>query len=290
MGIFAGPGVGKSTLLGMLARGTAADISVIALIGERGREVRDFIEDSLGEEGLKRSIVVVATSDEAPLMRIRAAAVATAAAEYYRDQGADVLLMIDSITRFAHAQRQIGLSAGEPPATKGYTPSVFSMLPNLLERAGSVEGAGSITGVYTILVEGDDMTEPVSDAARGILDGHVILSRKIAVQGQYPAVDVLDSVSRVADDVSDARVIAGRRLLVRLLAAYRKSEDLIQIGAYARGSNAITDVAIEMHDRIQAFLAQPTSDAVALDASQQALLALAEEAKARLASAQATQA
>ncbi len=264
MGIFAGPGVGKSTLLGQIARGTDADINVIALIGERGREVLDFIHHSLGAEGLARSVVIVATSDESPLLRIRAAKLASTAAEYFRDRGDDVLLMMDSVTRFAHAQRQVGLSVGEPPATKGYTPSVFSALATLLERAGCVnlgEGrSGSITGLYTILVEGDDMTEPVSDAARGILDGHIVLSRKLAHKGHFPAIDVLDSVSRVAGDVSQSDQIAGRLQMTRLLAEYREIEDLLQIGAYAQGSNPVADTAIDMIDVINELLQQRTSE------------------------------
>ncbi|MEQ8844124.1 MAG: FliI/YscN family ATPase [Phycisphaerales bacterium] len=285
MGVFAGPGVGKSTLLGMLARGASADVSVIALIGERGREVREFIDDALGEEGLARSIVVVATSDEAPLMRMRAAAVACAAAEHFRDQGLDALLMIDSVTRFAHAQRQIGLAAGEPPTTKGYTPSVFSMLPAMLERAGAVEGprGGSVTGMYTILVEGDDMTEPIADAARGILDGHIILARRLANRGHFPAVDVLDSISRVADHLCPKEHIDARRMLRRLLAAYDETEELIRIGAYARGSDPVTDVAIDFRDRIDAVLQQSTREATPLQDSVTALVGLMSEAAPRLA-------
>ncbi len=264
LGIFAGPGVGKSTLLGQIARGTDADINVIALIGERGREVLDFIEHSLGEEGLKRSVVIVATSDESPLLRIRAAKLASTAAEYFRDAGHDVMLMMDSVTRFAHAQRQVGLSVGEPPATKGYTPSVFSSLATLLERAGCVNlgdgRTGSITGLYTILVEGDDMTEPVSDAARGILDGHIVLSRKLAHKGHFPAIDVLDSVSRVASDVSGSGQIAGRQQITKLIAAYREIEDLLQIGAYASGSNPEADTAIDMIDVINELLQQRTNE------------------------------
>ena len=260
LGIFAGPGVGKSTLLGQIARGTDADVNVIALIGERGREVREFIDQALGAEGLARSVVVVSTGDESPLMRIRASKLACAAAEHFRDRGRDVMLMMDSITRFAHAQRQIGLSVGEPPATKGYTPSVFSAMPELLERAGTIDAAegasGSITGLYTILVEGDDMTEPVSDAARGILDGHVMLSRDIAHRGQFPAVDVLDSVSRVASHVADEGHMTARQQIVRLVAAYREVEDLVQIGAYAHGTDPETDTAIEMHPVINELLAQ----------------------------------
>ena len=256
MGIFAGPGVGKSTLLGSIARGTSAHVNVIGLIGERGREVPEFIEHVLGEEGLRRSVVVVATGDESPLMRVRAASVACSAAEFFRDQGLDVLLMLDSITRFAQAQRQIGLSAGEAPATKGYTPSVFSQLPRLLERAGTIQGGGSITGFYTVLVEGDDMTEPVADAARGILDGHIVLSRKLAERVHFPAIDVLGSISRVADQVSDQNHLNARRHVSRLLAAYREAEELIQIGAYAKGSNPDVDAAIAMRGAIDAFLKQ----------------------------------
>lgn len=256
MGIFAGPGVGKSTLLGSIARGTSAHVNVIGLIGERGREVPEFLEHVLGEEGLRRSVVVVATGDESPLMRVRAATVACSAAEFFRDQGLDVLLMLDSVTRFAQAQRQIGLSAGEAPATKGYTPSVFAALPRLLERAGTIAGGGSITGFYTVLVEGDDMTEPVADAARGILDGHIVLSRKLAERVHFPAIDVLGSISRVADQISDQNHLAARRHVSRLLAAYREAEELIQIGAYAKGSNPDVDAAIAMRGAIDAFLKQ----------------------------------
>lgn len=281
LGIFAGPGVGKSTLLGQIARGTEADVNVIALIGERGREVRDFIEDALGEEGLKRSVVVVATGDESPLIRLRAAKLACAAAEYFRDAGRDVMLMMDSITRFAHAQRQVGLSVGEPPATKGYTPSVFSTLPVLLERAGAVgasEGGGSITGLYTILVEGDDLSEPISDAARGILDGHVILSRKLAQKGHYPAIDVLDSVSRVAGDISNGAHTAARHQIMRLLASYKEVEDLVQIGAYAPGSNPETDTAIEMVAVINELLMQRSDERASFEPAQEMLVKLAFQA------------
>ncbi|MHC4083130.1 MAG: FliI/YscN family ATPase, partial [Planctomycetota bacterium] len=203
LGIFSGPGIGKSTLIATVARNTAADVTVIALVGERGREVREFLDQTLGPEGLARSVVVVATGDESPLLRVRASLVACAVAEHFRDQGSDVLLMMDSLTRLAQAQRQIGLTVGEQPATKGYTPSVFAMLPKLIERAGAIEGSGSITGFYAVLVEGDDLTEPVSDAARSVLDGHLALSRRLAARGHYPAVDLLDSISRVADDVCD---------------------------------------------------------------------------------------
>jgi flagellum-specific ATP synthase len=291
MGIFAGPGVGKSTLMGTIARRCSADVSVIALIGERGREVRDFLEKSLGERGLARSVVVVATSDESPLMRIRAAMAACAAAEHFRDEGLDVMLMMDSITRFAHAQRLVGLSVGEPPATKGYTPSVFAALPVLLERAGALEprrqgangraasgaGGGSITGLYTILVDGDDMTEPVADAARGILDGHIILSRKLAQQGHFPAIDVLDSVSRVAEEVCDPAHLAARRQALGLLATYREVEDLVQIGAYAPGSSPEADVAIEYRPRIVELLRQGRDEESDFAQARSALVKLALE-------------
>jgi len=274
MGVFAGPGVGKSTLLGNIARQSSSDVSVVALIGERGREVGDFIEHALGKEGLARSVVVVATSDESPLLRVRAAHVACAVAEYFRDAGRDVTLIMDSVTRFAHAQRQIGLSVGEPPATKGYTPSVFSALARMLERAGAVQesdgragsGAarkgGSITGIYSILVEGDDMTDPIADAARGILDGHIVLSRGLAQRGHFPAIDVLDSVSRVAGDVCDEAHVAARQQLIRLLAKYKEVEDLVQIGAYAKGSNPVADVAIRYQEAINDLLRQGKGETV----------------------------
>jgi flagellum-specific ATP synthase len=300
MGLFAGPGVGKSTLLGSIARNTAADVNVIALIGERGREVKDFIAHSLGSSGMARSVVVVATGDESPLLRIRAARLACTAAEYFRDRGLDVLLMMDSITRFAHAQRQVGLSVGEPPATKGYTPSVFANLALLLERAGAVEKSeggtrkpevgqlvpnshfplptsGSITGLYTILVEGDDMTEPIADAARGILDGHIILSRKLAHKAHYPAIDVLDSISRLAEDVCPPEHNQARRELMRVLATYREVEDLVQIGAYARGSSPQTDVAIEFQRQVNELLRQSKGDGVKFEESCAAMLKLAKE-------------
>lgn len=280
IGIFSGPGVGKSTLLGTIARRASSDANVIALIGERGREVRDFIENALGPEGLRRSVVVVATGDESPLLRVRAALAACTIAEFFRDEGRDALLMMDSVTRFAHAQRQIGLSVGEPPATKGYTPSVFAGLSRMLERAGAVNRgrAGSITGLYTILVEGDDLSEPVSDAARGILDGHVILSRKLAQRSHYPAVDVLDSISRVAEDVSDRAHVAARRQIVRLMAVYRDVEDLVQIGAYARGSNPEADVAIEFRPRIEELLRQDRGDAAPFEQTRDVLVKLALQA------------
>ncbi|MEZ6243772.1 MAG: FliI/YscN family ATPase [Phycisphaerales bacterium] len=259
MGVFAGPGVGKSTLLAQIARHTSADVNVIALVGERGREVRDFLEVALGAEGLARSVVVVATGDESPVLRVRAARYASTVAEYFRELGQHVMLIMDSVTRFAHAQRQIGLSIGEPPASKGYTPSVFAELALLLERAGAVRqeaGGGSVTGMYAVLVEGDDMTEPVADAARGILDGHVILSREMARKGHYPAIDPLDSVSRVAEDVSEGQHMAARRQIVSLLAAHKHIEELLQIGAYVSGSDPVADTSIELHDAINALLRQ----------------------------------
>ncbi len=256
LGIFSGPGVGKSTLIASVARNTAADVSVIALVGERGREVREFIEESLGAQGLARSVVVVSTGDESPLLRVRASMVACAVAEHFRDRGADVLFMMDSLTRLAQAQRQIGLTVGEQPATKGYTPSVFAMLPRLLERAGAIEGCGSITGFYSVLVEGDDLTEPISDAARSVLDGHLSLSRRLASRGHFPAVDLTESISRVAENVCDEPHREARRLITRLVAAWAEAEELINIGAYAHGSNADCDVAITMKPRIDAFLCQ----------------------------------
>lgn len=256
MGIFSGSGVGKSILLGMMARNTNADVNVIGLIGERGREVREFLEKNLGKEGLDRSVVVVAGSDMHPLIRMRAAYVATSISEYFRDRGNNVLLMVDSLTRFAMAQREIGLSVGEPPAAKGYTPSVFSLLPKLLERSGIMEGGGSITGLYTILVEGDDFNEPIADAARSILDGHVVLTRELASKNHYPAIDVLHSISRVMIDIVDPEHRQMARKIVQILATYKKAEDLINIGAYVRGSNPEIDYAITMIDRINGFLKQ----------------------------------
>ena len=255
MGIFAGSGVGKSTLLGMAARNTNADINVIGLVGERGREVRDFIEKDLGEEGLERSIVVVATSDQPALLRVKAANIATAIAEYFRDKGEDVLLMMDSVTRVAMALREVGLAIGEPPATRGYPPSVFAELPKLLERTGTNE-VGSITALYTVLVEGDDFNEPVSDTVRGILDGHISLSRELAEASHYPAVDVLSSVSRIMEDVVSKEHEEAAAQLQKLIATYNQSEDLINIGAYEEGSNPEVDKAIDKIDEINDFLTQ----------------------------------
>jgi flagellum-specific ATP synthase len=255
LGVMAGSGVGKSKLMGMIARNTNADISVIALIGERGREVRDFIESDLGPEGLKRSIVVAATSDEPALVRIKGAYLATAIAEHFRDQGLDVMLMMDSVTRFAMAQREVGLAVGEPPTTKGYPPSVYSLLPQLLERAGT-SARGSVTGIYTVLVEADDMNDPIADAVRSILDGHVVLSRDLASRGHYPAVDVLESISRVMIDVTSEGHQAAARKLRSVLSVYRDAQDLINIGAYAKGSNPEIDEAIRLSPGINKFLRQ----------------------------------
>lgn len=264
IGIFAGSGVGKSTLMGMIARNTKADVNVIALIGERGREVREFIEKDLQEEGLSRSVVVVATSDQPALIRMKGALVATAIAEYYRDQGKDVLLLMDSLTRFAMAQREIGLAIGEPPVSRGYTPSVFGVMPKLLERAGNSD-KGSITGLYTVLVDGDDMTEPVTDTARGILDGHIVLSRSLANRNQYPAIDVLASVSRVMSDIITPEHKKAAGELKRALAIYRDAEDLINIGAYVKGSNDKIDYAVSLIDGILDFLQQSTEDRFSFD-------------------------
>jgi flagellum-specific ATP synthase len=255
MGIFSGSGIGKSTLLGMVARNTSADVNVIALIGERGREVREFIENDLGEEGLARSVLVVASSNKPPLSRIRGAYVATTIAEYFRDQGRDVMLMFDSVTRFARAQREIGLAIGEPPANRGFTPSVFSLLPKLLERSGTSE-TGTITGFYNILVEGDDLDEPISDSVRGILDGHVVLERRLAERNHYPAVDVLQSISRLAVVVTGPQIKKAAGRLKRWLATYREAEDLINVGAYVEGSNPEIDQAIAKMPEITEFLMQ----------------------------------
>jgi len=276
MGVFSGSGVGKSILLGMMAKNTRADVNVIGLIGERGREVREFLEKNLGKEGLERSVVVVATSDTHPIIRMRAAYVATSIAEYFRDQGSDVLLMVDSLTRFAMAQREVGLSIGEPPTTKGYTPSVFSLMPKLLERVGAVEGKGSITGLYAILVEGNDFDEPIADAARSILDGHIVLSRDLATKNHYPAVDVLNSISRVMIDIVDDEHKGKAGHLLNILATYKKAEDLINIGAYVKGSNREVDFAIEMVGRVNTFLMQAIDEKVSFAESRRDLLALLE--------------
>ncbi len=260
IGIFSGSGVGKSTLMGMIARNTLADINVIALVGERGRELKDFINNSLGEEGLKRSVVVAATSDEPPLLKIISAFSATAIAEYFCHKGFNVMLMMDSLTRLSMAQREVGLSAGEPPSTKGYTPSVFTMMPKLLERAGNFIGEGSITGIYTVLVEGDDVNEPISDHARSILDGHIVLSRDIAHRNHFPSIDVLGSISRLMSDICTKEQKSAAGKFRELLAVYRDAEDLINIGAYARGSNRKIDEAIQRIDAINGFLTQGVYD------------------------------
>jgi flagellum-specific ATP synthase len=264
MGIFAGSGVGKSTLMGMIARNALSDINVIALVGERGRELREFIEKDLQEEGLKRSIVVVATSEQPALIRLKAAMTATAIAEYFRSQGRDVLLLMDSLTRFAMAQREIGLAIGEPPVSRGYTPSVFGVLPKLLERAGNDE-KGSITGLYTVLVDGDDFNEPISDTVRGILDGHIVLSRKLAHKGHYPAIDILGSISRVMGDVTNDKHRFLAREIKKHMAVYTDAEDLINVGAYQKGSNEEIDEAIHKIKPINEFLKQETHDHVLLE-------------------------
>jgi flagellum-specific ATP synthase len=273
IGIFAGSGVGKSTLMSMITRGTSAELNVIALVGERGREVREFIEHDLGPEGLARSVVVIATSDQPPLVRLRAGSVATRIAEYYRDEGADVLMMMDSVTRAAMAQREVGLSVGEPPATRGYPPSVFAMLASLLERAGP--GArGSITGLYTVLVEGDDHNEPIADAARSILDGHIVLDRKLATAGHFPSIEALDSISRVANKITTPQQRADATELRRLMAAHRDVRELVEIGAYVPGTNPDADRANGMWPRITGFLRQGLDERVTAEQSWEALHAL----------------
>nr|WP_297423429.1 FliI/YscN family ATPase [uncultured Actinotalea sp.] len=274
IGLFAGSGVGKSSLLSMVARGTEAEVSVIALVGERGREVREFLEDDLGPEGLARSVVVVATSDEPPLVRLRAAFVATRIAETFREAGRDVVLMMDSLTRVAMAQREIGLSVGEPPATRGYPPSTFSLLAQLLERAGTAE-RGSVTGIYTVLVDGDDHNEPIADAARSILDGHVVLTRDLAVAGHFPSIDVLGSVSRVATRVTTKEQQAAATRLRQVLAARRRAQDLLDVGAYVTGSNPLVDAGVAHADAIDAFLRQGMDEVADAGRSWQHLQALA---------------
>lgn len=269
--IMAGSGVGKSTFLGMVAKHALSEVNIIALVGERGREVREFIERDLGPEGLARSIVVVATSDSSALMRIRAALVATSLAEYFRDQGKHTTLMVDSITRFCMAQREIGLAVGEPPTTAGYTPSVFAMLPKLLERAGNNQGEGSITGFYTVLVEGDDMNEPIADAVRGILDGHVVLSRALAGKGQFPAIDVLQSLSRVMSDIVSDEQSELARKIKEIVARYREVEDLITIGAYKPGQNPQVDFAVSRIEGVIKFLTQKPGERISLEESLNAI-------------------
>ncbi len=277
MGIFAGSGVGKSTLLGMVARCSEADVNVIALVGERGKEVIEFIEDSLGEEGLSKSVVVVATSDQPALIRLKAALVATTIAEYFRDDGRDVMLMMDSLTRMAMAQREIGLAAGEPPTTKGYTPSVFAMLPRLLERVGTTQ-TGSITGLYTVLVEGDDLDDPIADASRALLDGHIVLSRRLASRGHYPPVDIGDSISRAMRDVATEEHLQKAVEVKSIVAAYQEAEDLVSIGAYARGSNPQIDRALEFIEPINDYLRQGLDEGSHMSRHVQRLLGLLEPA------------
>ena len=266
-GIFAGSGVGKSVLMGMIAKKSTADVNVIAMIGERGREVNEFIENQLGAEGLKKSVVVVATSDQLPLIRMRGAFIATAIAEYFRDLGLNVNLMMDSVTRLAQAQREIGLALGEPPTTKGYTPSVFTVLPKLLERAGTSSNGGTITGLYTVLVEGDDMNEPIADAVRSILDGHIVLTRALAMKNHYPAIDILKSISRVQNEITSPDHLKMADRINQIMACYQKAEDLINIGAYVNGSNPEIDYAIDMIEKINMFLKQDLREYVTFDES-----------------------
>lgn len=279
VGIFAGSGVGKSTLLGMIARHAQSDVNVIALVGERGREVKEFIERDLQEEGMKKSCVIVATSDKAPLLRIKAAFCATALAEYFRDQGKDVLFMMDSVTRLAMAQRELGLAVGEPPTTRGYTPSVFALLPRLMERTGTSD-AGTITALYTVLVEGDDMNDPIADTARSILDGHIVLSRKLSFEGHYPAIDILQSVSRLMPDITDENHQRFAQRLREVLAVYREAEDLVNIGAYERGSNPRIDYALSMIDKVKAFLRQGIGEYFSFEETLRELFGLFGEVKA----------
>lgn len=277
MGIFAGSGVGKSVLLGMISRYTKADVNVIALIGERGREVKEFLERDLGPAALQRSVVVVATSDQAPLIRLRAALVATTIAEYFRDAGKQVLLLMDSLTRLAYSQREVGLAIGEPPTTKGYTPSVFAMLPKLLERVGTGPGAGTITGLYTVLVDGDDLTDPIADTVRSILDGHIVLSRTLAAQNHFPAIDLLQSTSRVMRDIVGREHDGAARSILELIARYRQSEDLVLLGAYKQGMNKTLDRAVQAQEAINAYLRQDIDQSATFAASVQSLGALAKQ-------------
>jgi flagellum-specific ATP synthase len=281
LGIFSGSGVGKSVLLGMMSRYTSADVIVTGLIGERGREVNEFIERDLGPKGLARSVVVVATSNEPALARVHAASTATAVAEYFRDQGQQVLLLMDSLTRFAMAQREIGLAAGEPPTTRGYPPSTFALLPRLVERAGRSR-AGSITAFYTVLVEADDENEPVADAVRGLLDGHVWLSRKLAARGYYPAVDVLASISRLMNDITTPQHQAAAQTIRQLLAAYAEHADLLSIGAYRRGSNRIVDTAVDMRETIEGLLRQPVDRTAPFEKAIEQLTILAAQCQAKM--------
>ena len=275
LGIFAGSGVGKSTLLGMIARYAVADVNVIVLVGERGREVKDFVERDLGEEGLKKSVLVIATSDQPALLRLKCAMTGTAIAEYFRDCGMKVMLLMDSLTRFAMAQREIGMAAGEPPVSRGFPPSVYAVLPKLLERSG-MSDKGSITGLYTVLVEGDDMNEPISDTVRGILDGHIVLSRAIANSNHYPPIDILGSVSRVMPDIVSRDHFEAFGSIKNMIAVYKEAEDLINIGAYKQGANPVIDRAVDLHDKIQSFLRQGMSDHYTFEETQNIMLAIAK--------------
>lgn len=278
VGIMSGSGVGKSVLMGMMARHTNADVSIVAMIGERGREVKDFVEQTLGQEGLKKSVIVAATSDVSPLVRMRGAYLATTLAEYFRDRGMDVLLVMDSITRFAMSSRDVGLAVGEPPTVRGYTPSFFAQLPKLVERAGSIEGKGTITGIYTVLVEADDINDPVGDAVRSVVDGHIVLSRKLANQGHYPAIDVLSSVSRVMREIVEPGHLRLSQRFTDVLAAYREAEDLISIGAYVDGSDPKIDYAKKMIGRINTFLRQDIAEKVSFEVGVNRLKKLFEDA------------
>jgi len=277
IGIMSGSGVGKSILLGMIARYSEASINVIGLIGERGREVREFIEKDIGEDGIKKSIVIVSTSEQPPLAKVRGALAATAIAEYFRSRGENVLLLMDSLTRVAQAQREIGLAIGEPPTSKGYTPSVFALLPKLLERVGTSEKSGSITGIYTVLVEGDDLSEPIADAARAVLDGHIVLSRELATENHYPSIDILQSISRVMPDIVDVRHQEYASKFIEILATYKKFEDLINLGAYKEGSNRKVDHALKMMDRLKKYLKQDLSERCDIADSLQDLYLIFEE-------------
>jgi len=279
MGIFATSGVGKSVLLGMISRYTDADVNVIALIGERGREVKEFLERDMTPDALQRSVVIVATSDQPPLVRIRGALLATAVAEYFRDCGKQVLLMMDSLTRLAYGQREVGLATGEPPTTKGYTPSVFALLPKLLERVGTCQGPGSITGLYTVLVDGDELSDPIAESVRSILDGHIVLSRELAARNQYPAIDILQSASRVMRDIVPAAHYAAARRIVELTAIYKRSEDLITLGAYKPGANAQLDKAVAHHEAFTQFLRQDPQTKADWGGSVDALLQLEQAAR-----------
>ncbi|HPJ08706.1 MAG TPA: FliI/YscN family ATPase, partial [Deltaproteobacteria bacterium] len=280
MAIMAGSGVGKSVLLGMIARHTKADVNVIALIGERGREVKEFLDRDLGEDGLKRSVVVAAISDQPSLIRIRGAYLATTIAEYFRDRGLNVLLMMDSITRFAMSMREIGLAVGEPPTTKGYTPSCFAKMPKLLERVGNTSSRGSITGLYTVLVEGDDMTEPVADMVRSMVDGHIVLSRDLAARTHYPAIDILRSVSRVMNDIVDEQHLKAARNILSMAAVYEEARDLINIGAYVAGNNPEIDTAISHNEAINRFLRQGIDEKATIEESVAQMRAIAEAQRA----------